>query len=1223
MRRLLIVVSLLLSSTAFAQERKAVKDQDLKKDSAGGPDKSLAGDITRKAADKTEAAPALQYDQYRLSVELQVREKRLQQIADLEKLLELTPSNDPRGKKERPRILFRLGELYWEESKYFFFEANRKDDDLIQCMNRKDQACQERAKAEKQELLAKSKDEANKAVAKYSEIVQNHKDFERSDEVLYFLGHNLMEAGEDRKALVAFKRLIEKHPNSKFIYDAHLAFGEYYFNNSKGKRDMLEKALASYKLAAGDPANTVYGFALYKQGWCYFNLADYAQAMDKFRAVVLYASIQGKEAVEGGPKGGRAGLVREARNDFVRAFERSGGSPTDARSEFAKIADKPDDRFDLMKKLAGLYYENGKDKEAALTYNMLLKEKPLSPEAPGWQGRIVDCVLRAGNKRMTVEQVRRLVKVANDVKKSGVIKDEKSKKALEEANELSERTISNLAVNWHNEARKTRDDETFQFANEVYGDYLTLFPDNPKAYDLRFFWAELLHDNLQKYDKAAEQYSIVFGRDISCIEKGARPEQAKKAKKGAKKEEEEEKPEEAGDEKKETKASAHKCPGKWMVNAAYNAILSYDEVVKKAEEQGKFKAAANTDISKKLPIPAEKQALLDACERYIKYIPEGEKRVEIIFKAAKIYYDHNYLEEAVARFSDIALNYPDYKFENGDRAAEVAANLVLDSYNLMQDWAKVNEWARKFYANERLATGKFRDDLAKLIEQSAFKLVNQLEARKEYVKAAEAYLGFVQEFPNSDLADQALFNASIDFFNGKALDKAIETRKRILQQYPKSKFVPQVMYALAEGHEAIADFENASEYYEAYCSRFEKSRGISPAPKKGGKKGKAARKAEPPRKEGDLQVWEEAKAQIACFNAGVFRDGLGQYKQALRDRERYLSLWPDHKDSEAVFLSIADLHEKNGKYQAAMKQLEEYERKYKQPNKLLCAEGRIASIYEDKLKNSRAARKIYDRIWKLYEQLGRKQRESLETCALDAVGRAHFVISEDEWKKYTSLRLRWSKLANINEFKQSMNDKAKALQGIQKLYTTTVGFKSADPAICALHKIGLAYDHFYNALLDPPVPKGMPEDLLAAFKAELETQAEPVKQKASEAFSSAVLKSQELSVFNECTTASFQKLREKYNPQQFPPMNDETLEVKGDFKFQSVGGDVLASVQPIPIVSAARAKELKEKSKEIKGDIEELDRKSPAPPPDDDLGGPKVAPVSSKSKDVEPEDEPL
>ncbi len=1178
MRRLLVTTLLLCASVAFAQDdlrKTKPKDADLgKKGASVAPDKSLAGDLTRKK-EESKAAPALQYDQFRLGVELQVRSKRLEQITSLKKIIDISNKKD----KEMPALLFRMGELYWEESKYYFFEANRRDDDLINAMNRKDKAGQDKAKREKEELLAQSKEFSTLASEQYSEIVQSHKDFERTDEVLYFLGHNLMEMGEDRKALVAYKRLVEKYTKSKFLPDAYLAFGEYYFNNSKGKREMVEKALEAYKRAASYPENQVYGFALYKQGWCFFNLADYQKAMDQFKAVVLYAKFAGENAVERDGKGkSKSSLAREARNDFVRAYARSGGSPAEARAEFGKLADKPDDRFLMMKQLANLYYEDGKDKEAAITFNTLIKEKPLSPEAPGFQGKIVDCVLRAGNKKMTVDQVRRLVKVMEDVIKSGVVKEEKDKRALEEARELSERTISNLAVNWHNEAKKTRDEETFGFANEVYSDYLTLFPENPKAYDLRFFWAELLNDNLQKYEKAAEEYSKVFGQDIKRIEG------------------------EKGPDGKVVKAK----PGKWLVNSAYNAILAYDEVVKKAEEAGTIKPDTSTDITKKKTIPPLKKSLLEACERYVKYIPSGDKRVEIGFKAAKIYYDYNYLDEAVKRFSDIAINFPDYKFENGDRAGEVAANLVLDSYNLLGDWTKVNEWARRFYKEEKLASGKFREELSRVIEQSAFKLVNQLEARKEFGKAAEAYLSFVNEFPKSDLADEALHNASIDFFNARMLDKAIETRNRIIQHYPRSQFVPAAIFANAEGHEAIGDFDEAADQYEKYVTGYERSKSGAvdrparkgkPTAKKGKGKGKEEKEEKKDSKGGE-QVWDEAKAQIALYNAGVFRDGLGQYKQAAKNREHYLELWPDSKDAEAVFLSIADLYEKNQSYGKATKQLEDYERKYlRDPNKVLMAEGRIAAIFENKLKRAKDAARINGRILSYYEKLNQKQKKALEPAALDAVARAHYLSNEVEYRHYASLKLKWTRLDRIAEFKASVKDKANSMKQIEKIYTATVNLKSADPAICALYRMGMASHNFADSLVNVKMPKGVPPELEGELRAQFDQEAQVPKNHAAELFAAAVQKSNELDVTNECSQSALKLLRESYRPEQFPKMGEEVAEVKS-VRSMSVGGEVLSSIQAVPVVTTAQLQEQRERSKELK----DVKVKNAPAPEEEDLG---------------------
>jgi len=1137
--RPLITSLFLVSSFALAQapaaKKEAVDAELKKKETSIAPDKSLAGDITRKKK-KEEEAPTLSYDTFRLDVELQVASKRREQITDLSKIIELSTD-----KKEKPGLLFRLGELYWEESKHFFFEANRKDDDKIKAMNAKDDAGVQRAEAEKAELMAKSKEFADLAVEKYYLIVQEYKNYERTDEVLYFLGLNLMDSSDEKnqkKALASYKRLIEKYQKSKYLPDAYLAVAEFYFNGSKGKRDQLEKALENYKNAAKYPDNKVYGYALYKQGWCHFNMADYDKAMDQFKTVVLYAEMQGAEEVEGKGKSRRQGLVKEARNDYVRAYSRGGGTPTEAKDRFSKLANKADDLRLMMKQLANLYYEDGKDREAAVTFDMLIKERPTAPDAPGFQGKIVDCVMRAGNKRQTVTQVRRLVKIMDDVLKGNPSMNDKDKKALDEARELSERTISNLAVNWHNEAKKTRDEETFGFANEVYADYLTLFPESPKAYDLRFFWAELLNDNLSKYQRAAEEYTRVTLTDIDRLEKKVEGNPGK--------------------------------PGKWLNNAAYNSILAWDSLLKEmATADGGKSASGGGDPSKKAAIPPVKQALLDSCERYLKYVEKGEKKVEIAYKAAKIYYDYNYLDEAVSRFADIALKHPDYKFENGDRAGEIAANLVLDSYNILQDWGKVNEWAKKFYAEEKLATGKFREDLAKLIEQSSFKLINQLEAKNEYAKAADAYMTFVQDWPKSELADKALYNASIDYFNAKALDRAIEVRKQLIQRYPKSQYVPKTLYALAEGYEAVADFDDAADHYERYAANYEKSKG--PA-KKGAPRGK---KEVAPAAE---QVWEEQKAQDALYNAGVFRDGLGQYKQALKNREKYLELWPKSKDAEAVTKSIIDLHEKMNLWAKAQKLYEEYEKdQIKDPSKLLWAEGRIASIYEEKLKNPTGARKIFIRVLDYYEKLNKKQKDALDIQALDAVARASFVMNEDDFKRYSAIKLKWTTLQNIGELKGSIKTKAKGLEDIQKAYTKTVQFKSADPAICALARIGLAYDQFAEALANPPVPKGIPEELLFEVKTQFNQEAMPIREKAAEAFAATVQKSQELDVFNPCSAKALELLRTRYKPEQFPKMAEETFELKPEegARLSAIGQGLLTSIQPIPTISAESAAELK------------------------------------------------
>ncbi len=90
MRRLIGVIGVVVSLSALAAERKPAKDAELKKKETNlAPDKSLAGDVTRKK-EKREEAPALKYDQFRTGVELQVAAKRREQIRELIKFIELS-----------------------------------------------------------------------------------------------------------------------------------------------------------------------------------------------------------------------------------------------------------------------------------------------------------------------------------------------------------------------------------------------------------------------------------------------------------------------------------------------------------------------------------------------------------------------------------------------------------------------------------------------------------------------------------------------------------------------------------------------------------------------------------------------------------------------------------------------------------------------------------------------------------------------------------------------------------------------------------------------------------------------------------------------------------------------------------------------------------------------------------------------------------------------------
>jgi tetratricopeptide (TPR) repeat protein len=456
------------------------------------------------------------------------------------------------------------------------------------------------------------------------------------------------------------------------------------------------------------------------------------------------------------------------------------------------------------------------------------------------------------------------------------------------------------------------------------------------------------------------------------------------------------------------------------------------------------------------------------------------------------------------------------------------------------------------------------------------------------------------------------------------LDKSIEVRQRLISEYPGSKFVPDCIYANAEAQEAIGDFAQAASTYEAYVRGYE-ARGEKPvaraAPKRG--KGKNA-KAEAPERPAAPQKWDESKAQVALFNAATYRDGLGQYKEALANRERFLELWPKSKDAEQVTLSITELLEKTGNYTKAMAKLEEYERDYNRwPSKVLNAEGRIASMFE-KLQKPRDVQRLYKRIWEYYEQVPKSVRGSLEPSALTAVGRAHFLTVEEDYNFYSRMKLSWGRPASPEAFKASIAEKNKSRDWVERKYVTTVSIGAPEPAICALLRIGLTYDNFVDKLVNAPMPPGVDEETAQNIRDEFSNQSQPIRAKATEAFSAAVMKSRELSVFNDCAAQALQKLRTVYAPDQFPEMPEDTVALKKGSEL-AIGGDLLTTIQDVPPPVAAAVPEKQAQDKALQEDLTDLtqrlrqqtatDVNAPAP-----AKAKKDGEAKKKSDSEEPED---
>ena len=1076
--RVALLVFLGASSSAWAEEppRKPAKEADLGQKRSVAPDASLGGTLEAKKAAPAAAGPALDFDTFRRGVEVDISGKRREEIQSLQKLIKLGGGSD----EETPQWYFRLAELLWEESQHYFFEANRRDDRLIELGTHGSPDEIDKLTAEKKSLEGEQNKLQSQAVALYKAIIQRYPKYPRLDEVLYFLAQNLQKRDRnDPEALRAYRALIQGYPQSHFVPDSWMAFGEYYFEraNKIERNQNLQRALESYKHAAEFQESSVYGYALYKQGWVHYNLGNWNEALELFRSVIFFGEMPTSTVAqdrrdrpgEGGPQGLRPHLqprrVGRARPGGVQA----GGGESGW--------------WDMLKTLAGLYFDEGKDRDAVLVYSRMIREKPVSVEAPLFQSRIVTCAGRMGRKDAAVQQAHVFVKLLRDVEASAEGRDPKNAKVIAEARADAERTLRILAVQYHNEWKKTRDEPVAGYAADVYRDYLDVFPNDPPAYEMRFFHAELLYA-LSQFAEAGSEYELVAEQDVKAQEKQGKP-------------------------------------GKFFKDALENAVFSYDLVAKKLDETGKVQPG---DPQKRIPFAPARQKLVEACERYLKYQPKGDKWVEIAYKAANLYYRHNAFGEASDLFTRIALDHPTHEL------AGYSANLVLDAYNLLGDWRNVNGWAKRFYANKALleAHPQLREDLGRVIEQSAFKVIEERERAKDWDAATDEYLAFARDWPGSKLASTSLYNASVDQVRAGRLDRAMEIRDQFLRRYPEDPLAPKCLYDNAEAYEAIGDFAEAADRYERYFAGWRGNSAPAARPAAAPTKGKKGRKgaavaegpAKEPQKSGEKPVYEEKKANDAIINAAVFRAGLRDMAHAEADAEAYLETWPDGPDAPHLFLSLADLWSRRGQSQKELAQLEEYQKRYaRDPDDWLAIQHRMARIHE-KAGDGPAARRLYEAGLVYYRQ----HSSSVKDRGLALAAQAEYLALEPDFAAYDRITLN----VTPKYLKAQLQVKAKKLAQLEADYGRVVKMKQAEPAICALQRIGLGYSRFAQALYENPIPKevkALGKSGVEEYKAQLAQVAEPLEKKAVEGYKLAVDASRDYGVTNSCSREASQALR--------------------------------------------------------------------------------------------------
>jgi TolA-binding protein len=386
------------------------------------------------------------------------------------------------------------------------------------------------------------------------------------------------------------------------------------------------------------------------------------------------------------------------------------------------------------------------------------------------------------------------------------------------------------------QARKAADQsgaiEDYASAAEAFQDALRRIPDrSDEGYQLRWYLAETLY-RAKAWREAADEYEWLLDREAEHP---------------------------YGD------GSAYQLMRCWQELAGPTDRLPEDAVVERVY---------TTEWGKEITVYAlspEATELVEALDRVLTRSfrpaeagqPDWKATVEqnrraLVYIGGALFQAHAQYSEARDRLQRL-LDPP-----CGDEA-RYAAQHIVDAYV-----AEGNPAASR--AASVCTLGAFGDDhwrgcsgFPSSPEQAEFKRAMELVGTDRHA-AAEAFLAWREQFPESEYAGLALYNAATSNDVIGEAQRANELYEQYVAEYPKDEKSAQLYFRVASNHESYFDLPGAIDAYDRLVEHFPK----------------------------------DPSAADAFYNAAFLHVALHQPAEAARRYEEYAARWPDRPDAEEV-----------------------------------------------------------------------------------------------------------------------------------------------------------------------------------------------------------------------------------------------------------------------------------------------------------------------------------
>ena len=343
--------------------------------------------------------------------------------------------------------------------------------------------------------------------------------------------------------------------------------------------------------------------------------------------------------------------------------------------------------------------------------------------------------------------------------RNGVAKDR-------EGIELQLRTMATL---YHRQSATTKSNEDYAVADALYSSYMETFPDGKHAYEMGFYYAELLM-TLKKWEEAAGHYERIL---------------------------------------------AQKPKGEYSADAASSLVVAYKTLLAVKEPS---KGKSNTPIEQKadsddLVVPKAKRR-----SQAITPIPDGVAETIWNMCVAKIWRQTSptisprpitTLTNSIKQSRDSRPLRRANRKSSGGLLGQLALGYPCPAKQVRRTQSSkpkpsdiVSREAPELFSR-----------LIRIKQKANFNTCKEVSGRGDQAKAAKCYLRFAQEFPESEFLAEAYLNAAVEY-QKQRLIMVVSALLKVVNDTDDPVLREKALFTIGQNFEKLAIFSKASGTYE-------------------------------------------------------------------------------------------------------------------------------------------------------------------------------------------------------------------------------------------------------------------------------------------------------------------------------------------------------------------------------------------------------------------------